>query len=52
MLLILLLAIIFWGVFLVGYVYDILRIGIGLRGAVYPALFTVPVLGGAAAWQA
>jgi hypothetical protein len=50
-LLIFLAGIIFWRLFLVGYIYERLHIGIGLGGAVYPVLFAVPVLGGAAAWQ-
>jgi len=49
--LILLMASLFWKIFLVGYVYERWNIAIGLGGAVYPALFAVPVLGGAAAWQ-
>ncbi len=49
--LILVTGIIFWRLFLVGYIYERLHIGIGLGGAVYPALFALPVLGGAAVWQ-
>lgn len=49
--LILMSGIVFWNFFLVGYIYERLRIPIGLGGAVYPMLFAVPVLAGAIAWQ-
>jgi membrane protease YdiL (CAAX protease family) len=49
--LIIIIAVIFWEIFLVQYIYEHLKLPLGLGGAVYPALFAVPVLAGAAVWQ-
>lgn len=37
-------AIFFWGVFFVGLSWEVMRIPMGLGGAVYPALFSIPLL--------
>ena len=44
-------AILFWLVFFVGLSWHVLRVPMGLGGAVYPALFFIPVLFGATAYQ-
>lgn len=44
-------ALLFWLVFFVGISWHLLRVPMGLGGAVYPTLFFVPVLVGATAYQ-
>lgn len=44
-------AIFFWLVFFVGMSWHMLQVPMGLGGAVYPALFIVPVLAGSAVYQ-
>ena len=44
-------AVLFWLVFIVGISWHVLRVPMGLGGAVYPALFILPVLVGSALYQ-
>ena len=44
-------AVLFWAVFFVGISEHVLRVPMGLGGAVYPALFIVPVFVGSMVYQ-
>jgi hypothetical protein len=44
-------SLLFWFLFLNLFSWGVLRIPMGLGGAIYPALFTVPVLLGTLAWE-